>query len=1101
MKRNYSRSFKTKNIFHEEKDKWINLENILNRGGPQVGDTDFTLQIFGVYSLPELFSRLYQSGSVDAWSYLVKFYDIQLPAGKYNQREMSEEELKEQDNKKKPAPKINKKDLGALKAEEDRIAAELKEKEEKEKAFNDFLNSMPEEERYYYLKEMPTKEPWLSWPEGKSIATIKKSGEKFVELEQDINNEKGAILELQFIPPPDEDPKKRPKPKGMSPEEIKPLYAVAWIDYSKLKETPGLTELEIRAKLMTREKYEKNIDDLEKIINKKVFNPYSPEYEKLNQATDKSKESNPEDKSQNNNNNENKEDDASKDYLEKAGTYIRIRIMLSQPVNPILPDIELPEPISFIKKEKPPKKPITQEEIENDLIRQFKIAIAAIAKVYDEALGESVKGNLIKRDRGNVIGGGKKEDKEQYAYKFLEKFNSSGRADLLKEKLKKFIVRIVRDKFGKKKTPIKGVFKDERDQFYSELYAYLTDILKKSTKEFIELKKDEIHENVLTPFSQAKKEIMEYITRENKEPEDKRLLRLSRENELLNDFSKAVKYYKARLILDPNREAWLAYSNLAKKMEDIPEVETALINAISLDQQNCDINLQLIFCGLLYSKGQVNNAINYLTLYILKKGLNETNCTFNTFLSFLYKEKSILSSGNSQSLSLKNLKNINDSLSKKYFEIAKLLKMRSLPPDELKPPEEEKVEEEEDPKKKKGKDKDKDKKTETLTEENKEELRKKGNPRLHPEFKRPILNNEQLDSIWFEAVNLFNKYNFFEISQKLLENATEATKQTIQFKNEQARVLLFRKDYDRVIELCNDIIKQNRLSYNSYIIKGHALYNLNRYEDAEKTYIKAIRFKPQEIQFDIEMLVKLGLIYIKQERWYDAKVIFNQIIKTNPETSFAWRYLGYALTQLGDSAEAEKALIKANILDVENPLIWAYLAIFNLNNGKKYQALECFNELCKVNYGDVNLMKEIAELFYGIEEYEITINIYKKIKEQEKTDSDCYLKIAKIYDEKLDQKDEALKILKEGLDKVLDDNAHQEIELLVQKIEKEQLDLFLGQSDNKENEDDNVVIIDEQEVNLKQNESNELKEEIANNEVKENNNNNENTEQKKKNVN
>ena len=249
------------------------------------------------------------------------------------------------------------------------------------------------------------------------------------------------------------------------------------------------------------------------------------------------------------------------------------------------------------------------------------------------------------------------------------------------------------------------------------------------------------------------------------------------------------------------------------------------------------------------------------------------------------------------------------------------------------------------------------------------------------------------------------------------------------------------------------------------------------------------------------MLVKLGLIYIKQERWYDAKVIFNQIIKTNPETSFAWRYLGYALTQLGDSAEAEKALIKANILDVENPLIWAYLAIFNLNNGKKYQALECFNELCKVNYGDVNLMKEIAELFYGIEEYEITINIYKKIKEQEKTDGDCYLKIAKIYDEKLDQKDEALKILKEGLDKVLEDNAHHEIELLVQKIEKEQLDLFLGQSDNKENESDNVVIVDDQEANVKQNDSNNLKEEIVNNEDKENNINSENKGQNEKIVN
>ena len=1064
MRKFFSKSMKSKNTFREEKDKWVNLENILSRGGPQVGDTDFTLQVYGVYSLPELFSKLNQSGSVDAWSYLIKFSDIQLPSGKFNQREITEEELKEQDNKKKPAPKINKKDLAAVKAEEDRIATELKEKEEKEKAFQDFLSKMSEEEQFYYLKEMPTKEPWLSWPEGKSISTIKKAGEKFVELEEDINTEKGAILELQFIPPPDEDPKKRPKPKGMLPEEIKPIYTVGWIDYSKLCETPGLTELEYRAKLMTREKYEKNIDDLEKIINKKIFNPYSPEYEKLKSNEQQEKKENQ----------ANNEIDTSKDFLEQAGTYIRIRIMLSQPVNPILPDIELPDPISFIKKQKPKKKPITPEEVENDLIRQFKIAISAIAKVYDEALGESAKGNLIKRDKGNVTVGSKKEEKDQYIFKFLEKFNSSGRADLLKEKLKKFIVRIVRDKFGKKNTTVKGVFKDERDQFYSELYEYLTDILKKSSKEFVELKKDELHENVITPFSQSKKEIMEYITRENKEPEDKRLLRLSKENELLNEYSKAVKYYKARLILDPNRDAWLAYSNLAKKMEDIPEVETALINAISLDPENCDLNLQLIFCGLLYSKGQINNAINYLTLYILKNGLNSTNYIFNAFLSFLYKEKSIVPSMNQL---LKNAKNINDALSKKFFEVAKLFKMRSLPPDELKPPPEEKVEEEEDPKKKKGKekDKDKDKKIEQNTEENIEELRKKGNPRLHPEFKKAILNNEQIDSIWFETVYLFNRYNFFEISEKLLENTTEETKESILFKNIKAKVLLSRKDYEKVIELCDTIIIQNKLSYDSYITKGHALYNLNRYQEAEDTYIKAIRFKPQEINFDIEMLLKLGLIYIKQEKWYDAKVVFKQIIKNNPEASFAWRYLGYALTQLGDSEEAEKALMKANILDVENPLIWAYLTIFNLNEKKKYQALECFNELCKVNYGDVKIMKQIGDLFYDMDEYEITINIYKKIKDLEKTDGDCYLKIAKIYEEKMDQKKEALKILKEGLDAVLDDNYHKEIQTLIEKIEKEELDLFIGKSDNKENEDDNIQknnTNNEMNLNLKDNSNN-----------------------------
>ena len=1049
-----SKSFRLKNAgaFKEEKDKWLNLENILARGGPQVGDTDFTLQIYGVYSLPEIFSKLQQSGSVDTWSYIVKFSDIQLPGGKFNQREMTEEELKEIENKKKPPPKINKKDLAAVKAEEDRIAAEQKEKEEKEKAFQDFLNKMTPEEQYFYLKELPTKEPWLSWPEGKTISTIKKTGEKFIELEEDVNSEKGAVLELQFIPPPDDDPKKRPKPKGMLPEEIKPIYAVGWVDFTKLNNTPGLTELELRTKLMTREKYEKNIDDLEKLINKKVFNPYSPEYQKL--YNNNSEDNKAENKNENNQNNQsgsenkNENNDENKDFLEKADTYIRIRIMLSQPVNPVLPDIELPEPISFIKKEKPPKKPITTEEIEQDLIRQFKIAIAAIAKVYDEAMGESAKGNLMKREKGNIMGNAKKEDKEQYIMKFLDKFNTSGRADLLKEKLKKFIVRIVREKFGKKKTPVKGVYKDDRDQFYSELYAYLTDTLKKAANEFVELKKDELHENVITPFSQSKKEIMDFITRENREPEDKRLLRLSKENELLNDYSKAVKYYKARLLLDPNKEAWLAYCNLTKKLEDIPEVETSLVNAISLDAENCDLNLQLIFCGLLYIKGQIGHAINYLNLYILKNGLNSTNYIFNAFLSFLYKERSTANN----LLVSKDKKNISyEALSKKHLEAAKLFKMKSLPPDELKPPPEEKVEEEEDPKKKKGKDKEKDKKIEP-TEDNLEELSKKGNPRLHPEFKKPVLNNSQLDSIWFETALLFNRYNFYEISEKLLENATEETKQTIEFKNEQAKVLLFRKDYQRVIELCNDIIKQKRLSYNTYIIKGHALYYLNKYQEAQDTYIKAIRFKPQEINFDIEMLVKLGLIYIKEEKWYDAKVVFKQIIKFDPEASYAWRYLGYSLTELSDFEDAEKALMKANILDVENPLIWAYLTIFNLNNGKKYQALECFNELNKVNYNDVNIMKQIAKLFYDMGEYEIAKNIYLKIKDQEKTDGDCYLKIANIYNGKLSQKKDALDILKEGLEKVMDENCHQEIEKLIKDIEQEEQDLFTGELGQKTND-------------------------------------------------
>jgi len=1014
-------SSKANKKFQEEKDKWLNLQNILDHGGPQTGETDFSFQIIGVYSPPEFFNRLQSSGSVDTWSYTVKLCGAELPGGKYNFRELTEEEKKELDTKKKPPPKINKKDLAALKAEEERIAREQKEKEEREKEFQAILDKMSPEDQFYYVKELPTKDAWISWPEGQNITTIKKCGDKFIEFEEDINIEEGTILELQFIPPADEDPKKRPKPKGINPEEVKPIYAVSWIDFSKFHNTPGLTEIVLRSKLLTKEFYEKRIDDLEKKINKKVFNPNNEEIQKMVK--------------------ENEEEN--RDYIEKAQTYIYLRIAMSQPVNPLLPNVELPVPIDLLKNPPAPKKPMTVEEIEKDLIRQFKIAIAAIAKVYDESMGDTAKGQLVKREKGNIVSYSKREEKENSLSKFFDKFNTSGRADLLKEKLKKFIVKIVREKYGKKGVPVKGVHKNKEDQFYSELYAYLSDAIKQAIDEFVQLKKDELHENVIVSFAQSKKEIMNYAIRQNKEPEDKRLLRLSRENELLNDYSKALKYFKARLLLDPNKEAWLAYGNLAKKMEDIPEVEKALTSAITIDAENTDLNMQIVFCGLLFLKGQINNAINYLTLYLLRNGLKNTTFIFNAFLSFLYKEKST-SIPLSQTLNKnKNNSSYYESLSKKHWEAAKLQKLRTLPPEEVQTPPPEKENEDEEEEKKKKKEKNKEKKPQENEEES-EDNSKRGNPKLHPDYRPPALTNSQMDSIWFETAALFNRFNFYEISEKLIKYVTEETKQNVQYKIEQAKILLYRKEYQTAIDFADSIIKEDQLAYEAYLIKGHSLFFLNRFKEAEDTYIKTIRFKPQEIKFDLEMLVKLGLIYINNKQWYDAKVIFKQILRDNVEHSFGWRYLGFALTKLGEYADAEKALRKANLLDVENPVIWAYLTIYALSTGKKNQALECLNELSKVNFNDNALLKEIGNLFLEIKEYEVASNIFINVKSHYPTDGDCYLIIAKIYCNKLNKRKEALEILKEGVEKVLDDKKRQEIEYLISKIKQEEEDLFTG---------------------------------------------------------
>jgi hypothetical protein len=68
----------------------------------------------------------------------------------------------------------------------------------------------------------------------------------------------------------------------------------------------------------------------------------------------------------------------------------------------------------------------------------------------------------------------RQETFEERKKEFLYDINTTGKYHIMKEKMKKTIVRIVREHFQKQDSAgIKGIFKDERDHFYSQLYSYL----------------------------------------------------------------------------------------------------------------------------------------------------------------------------------------------------------------------------------------------------------------------------------------------------------------------------------------------------------------------------------------------------------------------------------------------------------------------------------------------------------------------------------------------------------------------------------------------------------------------------------------------------
>ena len=1071
---------------------WVVLESLLERNGLATKPTTFSLEVIGIYSLPDFWIKMDQSGAVDSWGYQVKVGEAKCVNGKLNMRELTEEEKNQIENKKKPAPKIDKKNPDAVKAEEERLKKIEEEKEMIEKKFYDEIKKLNPLEQYHKIKEMKNQADWISFPDEDKINNVELKEDKLIDMEDAINDKHQIIIEVNKIPPEDENEKKRPKPKNMNPEDIKPIYSIGIADLSQFYNEPGRKEVILRTPLIMKETYEKrkenNIQPIipkfepkEEDLKANLFGPpqitESNKKDSSNQKTDKEKS----------NNTENNQSDV--DYIEEAHTYVYYKLKFNESINPRIQGIEEEIPVEEhneceekinsntepnkennnniskieekenlnksqeerkIEEEKKTeeekkikiieeKKNIIEnnrydkdlenvkkmledkdeskkeeeiniigaDEICNDFRKYIKIFIESICKNYDEFIGgDSSKNQAARRgDKvGSMISNVKKEERDLNINKFITKFIENGKAKIMKEKLQKFIIKIALEKYKKRKE-VNEKFENQREKFFSEIYAYICEEVKLGMDEYIYMKRDEIHEHILSSYDQSRKEIINYAIRKTKEPEEKRLLRLSNEYEILDDLDTSMLYYKSRLTLIQTQESWLGFAILSKKMNKLNNVEESIKYCLknllenehtnlNAQQKNDEFTFKILYSAIKYLKGRMKDALSIMISLLEKYTLKKTNCNFNAFLSFLYHE------------------NKNKLLYTKHYEAAKRFKMIELGIDLRKP---------------------------------------KFNPKIKLQYKIPTLTDEQTNAIWYNLINLFNQYEFYEISNKLLEFINEEGKKTIEYQIQKVKISLFFKDYDQAINICNNILKTDNENYLAWILRGHAYYYKKNLFDSEESYIKGIKYKPRNTKFDIKMLACLGIIYIGRKTWNDAKTVFLHILKESPFHSFAWRYLGLALTNLGEYSAAEEALNESISLDIENPLTWAFLTIFCIKVKRNEQAMACLNELIKMKFKDVETISIIAALFYKNGQTNIAMNLYKRIIMIDKTYIDAQIKLAEIYFMKFDdKKKEAIDLLKNAVPYALDEKEKNGIFELIQVYENQmdEIDNLGGQNDS-----------------------------------------------------
>ena len=328
-------------------EHWQILASFFEREGKPVSELDFTVEVYGVYALAEDWIKK-EAVPVEGWQYQLKVSDLLFEEGKFNPRELTEEEKKKMEEdkvKKKPEPAKKGKVEEQSKEELDRIEKERliqeeirRKKEEGIIYFTIEWNALDERTKFNRKNENKYESPWINFKN--NVLSINKKEDKLNDFEEDVNDNYGFYIEFNKIPP-DEDPKKKkPLPKGVNPDDLKPIFALGWLDLKDFL-IPGKKETVRRVPLSYKETIERNL---------------SKEIEAANEE---------------------------KDGVQTAGTYVYLKITISNPVNPVLPEKPLPNPNDIAKKEEKVVPKITSSELCGDFRKQLKIAIEAVAKVTD----------------------------------------------------------------------------------------------------------------------------------------------------------------------------------------------------------------------------------------------------------------------------------------------------------------------------------------------------------------------------------------------------------------------------------------------------------------------------------------------------------------------------------------------------------------------------------------------------------------------------------------------------------------------------------------------------------------------------------------------